>query len=68
MPEDLAALQRARSMLIILLATCNETALALSAAANVLDTDLEHDLRAMIKRTEAEIAALSAKITAETNS
>ena len=68
MPDDLAALQRARSMLIILLATCHETALALSAAANALDSDLERDLRTMIERTEAEIAALSAKITAATDS
>jgi hypothetical protein len=62
--EELAALTKARSLLLLLLATCKETLLALEAAANTLDTDLTSDLRAMIERSEAELAALNAKIAA----
>ena len=60
--EDHATLTQARSMLIILLATCKQTELALEAAANVLDTDLTRDLSTMIERTEAELTALTEKI------
>jgi hypothetical protein len=38
--------------------------LALEAAANVLDTDLTADIKAMIERSEAELMALNAKIKA----
>jgi hypothetical protein len=62
--DDLAGLTKARSMLMILLAACQQTLLALEALANVLDTDLTSDLAAMIKRTEDELAALTAKIEA----
>lgn len=62
--EDLAALTKARSLLLLLLATCKETQLALEAAANALDTDLTADLKAMIERSETELAALNAKIAA----
>ena len=51
-------------MLILLLATCQQTQTALGAAANALDTDLTRDLDAMIARTEHELAALQAKIAA----
>ena len=61
---DLADLTKARSMLILLLATCKQSLLALEAAANVLDTDLTKDLAAMITRSETELAALNAKIEA----
>jgi hypothetical protein len=59
---DLADLTKARSMLILLLATCKESLLALEAAANLLDTDLTKDLEAMITRSETELVALHAKI------
>jgi hypothetical protein len=62
--DDGATLKQARSMLILLLATCKETQVALEAAANALDTDLTSDLDAMIKRTEAELASLVEKIKA----
>jgi hypothetical protein len=62
--DDLANLIKARSMLMILLAACQQTVLALDAAANVLDTDLTRDLAAMITRTEDELAALTGKIEA----
>jgi len=61
---DLTDLTKARSMLILLLATCKESLLALEAAANVLDTDLTKDLEAMITRSETELVALQAKIAA----
>ena len=51
-------------MLILLLATCKQTELALEAAANELDTDLTGDLGAMIERTERELVALTKKIQA----
>jgi hypothetical protein len=62
--DDLAALTKARSLLMLLLATCKETQLALEAAANALDTDLTADLGAMIERSEAELVELNAKIKA----
>lgn len=51
-------------MLILLLATCRQTEVALLAAANVLDTDLTDVLTAMIERTERELAALVEKLEA----
>jgi hypothetical protein len=62
--DDRATLTQARSMLILLLATCKQTQLALEAAANALDTDLTGDLAAMIERTAGELAALTEKIEA----
>ncbi len=59
---DLADLKKARSMLVLLLATCQQTLLALEAAGNVLDFDLTEDLSAMIARTEAELAGLKVKL------
>ena len=61
---DLADLRKARSMLVILLATCQQTLLTLEAAGNVLDSDLTKDLSAMIERSEAELARLKVKIEA----
>ena len=60
--QDAISLTKARSMLIILLATCDQTLLALDATANVLDTDRRHDLNTMIERTREEIEALDAKL------
>jgi hypothetical protein len=62
--DDIAALTQARSLLILLLATCKQTQLALEAAANVLDTDLATDLAAMIERSEGELTELNAKMDA----
>jgi hypothetical protein len=60
--EDVVALTKARSLLVILLATCQQTLLALDAAGNELDTDMSADLKRMIERTEAELDALNAKL------
>lgn len=49
---------------MLLLATCKQTQIALSAAANALDTDLTSDLGAMIERTETELDTLTEKIQA----
>jgi hypothetical protein len=62
--DERATLRKARSLLLLLLATCKETQLALEAAANALDTDLTNDLGAMIERTEAEVVVLNEKIKA----
>ena len=62
--DERATLTQARSMLIILLATCKQTQVAFEAAANALDTDLTGDLGLMIERTEAELAALTKEIEA----
>lgn len=61
---DLVELKKTRSMLILLLATCQQTLLALEAAGNVLDTDLTKDLSIMIERSEGELARLKVKIEA----
>lgn len=62
--DEHATLKQARSLLILLLATCKQTQIALEAAANTLDTDLTHDLGAMIERTERELVVLTDKIDA----
>jgi len=59
---DLDELKRARSMLVLLLATCEQTLVALEAAGNVLDSDLKTALASMIERSEAELAGLKIKI------
>jgi hypothetical protein len=62
--DDMAALTQVRSMLILLLATCKQTLLALEATANVLNTNLTHDLTLMIERSERELETLSDTINA----
>jgi hypothetical protein len=62
--EDIAALVKARSMLLILLSTCETTLVALDAAGNALDIDMTEDLRRMIERTKVELAAADEKIEA----
>jgi len=62
--DDRGALTQARSMLMLLLATCKQTQTVLEAAANALDTDLTSDLGTMIERTEAELAAVVKKLQA----
>lgn len=65
--EDRATLTQARSMLLLLLATCKQTQMVLQAAANALDTDLTGDLGTMIERSERELVSLNAKIEALPN-
>lgn len=60
--ETLETLTKARSMLVILLATCKQTLLVLDAVANVLDTDMTEDLRVMIARSEGELAVMDDRI------
>jgi hypothetical protein len=64
MVEDFIALTKARSMLLILLATCRETLTALDAAGNALDGEMTEDLRRMVARSEAELEAITAKLEA----
>jgi len=53
---------KARSLLVILVATCEQTLLALDAADNLLDRELANDLRRMIARTKNEIETLNLKL------
>lgn len=62
--EERATLTQARSMLMLLIAACKQSEIALQAAANALDTDLTSDLNKMIERSERELVALNAKINA----
>lgn len=62
MADDLVPLTKARSMLLILLATCRETLTALDAAGNELDVEMTEDLRRMIARTEDELEVLTEKL------
>ena len=62
--QDVMALTKARSLMLILLATCEQTLLALDAAGNVLDTDMTEDLRRMIARTETELGVMNDKLAA----
>jgi hypothetical protein len=62
MADDFVALTKARSMLLILLATCRETLTALDAAGNELDVEMTEDLRRMIARTEDELEILTEKL------
>lgn len=62
--DDRVTLTQARSMLMLLLAACKQTEVALQAAANALDTDLTNDLSRMIERSERELVALNVKINA----
>jgi hypothetical protein len=62
------ALRKARSLLLILLATCRESMLALEAAANELDTDLTRVLAEMIERTEHEVRVINSKLGGEGHS
>jgi hypothetical protein len=56
---DVVTLTKARSLLVILIATCRETLLALDATANLLDEEMTQLLRTMIDRSEAELKVLT---------
>lgn len=58
-------LTQQRSMLVILIAACQTARTAFEAADNLVDAQLLADLNAMIKRSENELAALTAKIDAQ---
>ena len=62
--EALMALAKARSLLLILMATCEQTLLALDAAGNALDRQMTEDLRRMIARTRDELTVMDEKLAA----
>jgi hypothetical protein len=62
---DVVSLVKARSMLIVLQATCRETLSAFEATGNALDAQFAADLRSIVTRTEDELAALSEQIESE---
>ena len=53
--------QRAISMLMILLATCETTLETLRAAGNPVDGELLADLERMVDRTRGELTVLTAR-------
>lgn len=57
MADDL----QTRSMLILLLATCEQTLVTLQAAHNEVDSELIADLNRMVERTRAELESLQPK-------
>jgi hypothetical protein len=62
MASDVMAITQARSMLIILLATCQQTLLAVDDVKIPLDTELGDDLRRVIARSESALEALDKKL------
>jgi uncharacterized protein YybS (DUF2232 family) len=60
--DTVESLKKARSLLIILIATCDTTLLALDAVANVLDTDMTEDIRKMVGRSKGELAEVNERI------
>lgn len=56
------ALTKARALLTILMATCEQTLIALDAAGNAVDSDLTEDLRRMIERSQKELAVMEDKL------
>jgi hypothetical protein len=51
-------------MLVIPLATCEQTLLVLDAVANALDTEMTEDLRAMIARSKRELTVIDERLAA----
>jgi len=62
MAEDTVAIIKARSLLVILVATCEQTLLALDVADNLLDRGMTENLRLMIARSKDEIETLNQKL------
>ena len=62
MASDVMAITQARSTLIILLATCQQTLLAVDDANIPLDKELGDDLRRVITRSESALEALDKKL------
>jgi hypothetical protein len=62
MAADVVALTKARSMLLILLATCQQTLLALDATDNALVPGTADELQKMVERAERDLKALTAKL------
>jgi hypothetical protein len=63
-PTDLEKLRQARSLLILLLAACRETRVALDGAAHDLQTNIVGDLAAIADSAEREINGLNDAIKA----
>jgi hypothetical protein len=62
MATDVLAITQARSMLIILIATCQQTLLAVDDVNIPLESDLADDLRRLIARSENALEALNQKL------
>jgi hypothetical protein len=62
MAADVMANSKARSTLIILLATCQQTLLAVDAVDSPFDKDLGDDIRRVIARSETALESLNTKL------
>jgi hypothetical protein len=58
MAQDIVALTKLRSMLTILLATCQQTLLVLEATDYALSSSLDDDLRKLVERLERDLQQL----------
>ena len=56
------ALTKARSMLILLQATCRQTLHALDATDNALSPGTADELRKMVERAERDLKAVTVKL------
>jgi hypothetical protein len=63
MAEDTVSLIQARTMLIVLLATCQQAEHSIATAEYAIDPGLANDLRGLISRLEREVASLNSKLT-----
>jgi hypothetical protein len=62
--ESYEQMRKARSLLVLLIATCQQTLLGLDATANILDSEMTELLRTMINRSERELEVLTEKMNA----
>jgi hypothetical protein len=63
MAQDTVSLIKARTMLIVLLATCQQSEHSIAAADYAIDLELANDLRRLISRLEREVASMNSKLT-----
>lgn len=57
------ALTKARSLLIVLVATCEQTLLVLDAAGESVKSDIAEDIRWMVARVQSDLQELDEKLT-----
>jgi hypothetical protein len=63
MAEDTVSLIKARTMLIVLLATCQQAEHSIATAEYAIDPELAKELRGLVSHLEREVASLNSKLT-----
>jgi hypothetical protein len=63
MADDTVSLIKARTMLIVLLATCHQAEHSIATAEYAIDPELANDLGGLISRLEREVGSLNSKLT-----